>query len=107
MGHPDLFFGILEELSEDAEMLRKNFMKTQLKVSTDTVNPNTIHQVHSLGSRTKTPPQLIAAKHEQVQHQELIKHQGREPKGTKYFMISFLLNGQHKVLHPILTPTEH
>lgn len=81
-----VFSGIPEHTADDPEKTVKDFMKLQLKLPADTVNNITFHRVHRLGQKntTNNRPRPIVAKFEHFKQKELVKHQGKQLKGTDY-----------------------
>ena len=51
-----IFSGISEQTPDNPENLKKNFMKTQLKIPPDTVQNITFHRVHRLGKPSTKGP---------------------------------------------------
>lgn len=80
-----VFTGISEQTPDDPEKSVKEFMITQLKLPTETINNITFHRVHRMGSKNiNNRPLPIIPKFEHYKHKELVQWQGRQLKGTNY-----------------------
>lgn len=80
--------GLPEQSSEDTEKVVKDFMSTQLKLPTSTVNSITFHRVHRIGQKNTTTgnnrPRPIVAKFEHYKQKQHVLQQGKQLKGTNY-----------------------
>lgn len=83
-----VFTGIPEQPAEDTEKVIKEFITSQLKIPSDTVENITFHRVHRIGhnmdNSTNKRPRPIIAKFEHFKQKTQIQRQGKELKGTHY-----------------------
>ena len=101
----NLIFSGIPETTDNPELHVQNFIKTQLKLSTDIASNITFHRVHRLGKLQADKIRPIIVKFKHYQHKELLKSKGKLLKDTHFEMNDQYpreINERRKALYPIL-----